>query len=109
MRSTYIVLSFDLSSHSGCRTRQAFRRFDDLAPAMIYGAGELLTRNGVLILRSAEENAGTATNLQPVAACGVAEERAVALYAVSDFKLGRWPITDSCPEPLASHPRRAQA
>jgi hypothetical protein len=105
--TTYVVLSFDLSSRSGFCTHQAFRRFDDLSRAMMFGADELLIRNGVLIVRSVQGDGSTTPELQPVAACGVAEQKAVALYAVADFKLGRWPAIDDRFDPSQGRLRRA--
>jgi hypothetical protein len=90
--STYLVLSFNLNSRSGYCTHQAFQRFDELSGAMTYGASELTIRDGVIILRS--ETAASVEGkegLQPVAVCGVAEARAVALYVTADFKRGHWP------------------
>lgn len=91
--STYIVLSFNLNAASGYCTHQAYQRFDDLSRAMTYGASELLIRDGVVILRTGD---GTRPNknLEPIAFCGAAETRAVALYVVADFKLGRWRIAE---------------
>ena len=107
-RSTYVVLSFNAKTEVASFTHQSFRRFDDLSRALVYGAEELLIRDGVVIVRDDPSAEGPRTDdLQSVAACGIAEASAVALYALADYRLGRWPVAERGPERRIALARKA--